>query len=122
MKTHRLSFGEITILKRNLAEVIINEGVLMDIKMVEEYHSFLLTHLEAPFSLLVNKKFAYAYTYKAQKTIATLKEIKAMAVVVEGFNAKLSTNFLIGMNKEKKWNIKTFRLRTEAMIWLENHV
>ena len=120
MKSHQLSFGKIIILKPNLAEVIINEEVLMDLKMVDEYHTFLLTHLEAPFSLLVNKKFSYAYTYKAQKTIATLKEIKAMAVVVEDFNAKISTNFLIGINKEHNWNIKTFRLRDEALAWLEN--
>ena len=120
MKSHQLSFGKIIILKPNLAEVIINEEVLMDLKMVDEYHTFLLTHLEAPFSLLVNKKFSYAYTYKAQKTIATLKEIKAMSVVVEDFNAKISTNFLIGINKEHNWNIKTFRLRDEALEWLEN--
>ena len=120
MKSHQLSFGEIIIIKPNLAEVIINDEVLMDIKMVDEYHAFLLTHLEAPFSLLVNKKFSYAYTFEAQKTIATLKEIKAMAVVVEGFNAKVSTNFLISINKEHKWNIKTFRLRSDALEWLEN--
>tara|TARA_R110000796_G_scaffold120962_4_gene235115 strand:+ start:492 stop:698 length:207 start_codon:yes stop_codon:yes gene_type:complete len=57
MKSHRLSFGEIIILKDNLAEVIINEGVLMDIKIVEDYHQFLLTHLKAPFSLLINKRY-----------------------------------------------------------------
>jgi len=91
----------------------------MDLEMVREYHEFLLTHLEAPFSLLVNKKYAYAYTFKAQKVIASLKEIKAMAVVVEGFNAKVSTNFLISMNKSNDWNIKTFRLRDDAISWLE---
>ncbi|WP_178987644.1 DUF7793 family protein [Winogradskyella schleiferi] len=119
MKTYKLSFGEIIILKDNLAEVIINDEVLMDLEMVREYHEFLLTHLEAPFSLLVNKKYAYAYTFKAQMVIASLKEIKAMAVVVEGFNAKVSTNFLISMNKSNNWNIKTFRLRDDAINWLE---
>ena len=120
MKTHKLSFGEITILKVNLAEVIINQGVLFDMKMVNEYHAFLLAHLEAPFSLLVNKKFSYAYTFKAQKKIATLDEIKAMAVVIESFNAKISTEFLISMNDSNSWNIKTFRFREEALNWLEN--
>tara|TARA_R110002049_G_scaffold185393_3_gene353605 strand:+ start:287 stop:655 length:369 start_codon:yes stop_codon:yes gene_type:complete len=119
MKTHKLSFGEIIILKANLAEVIINDEVLMDLDMVNEYHEFLLTHLEAPFSLLINKKFSYAYTFRAQKVIASLREIKSMAVVAEGFNAKTSTNFLISMNKGNNWNIKTFRLRDEAIIWLE---
>lgn len=119
MKTYKLSFGEIIILKANLAEVIINEGVLMDLDMVNEYHKFLLKHLEAPFSLLINKKHSYTYTFDAQKNIASLDEIKAMAVVVEGFNAKTSTNFLISINSGNKWNIKTFRLRNEAISWID---
>ena len=58
-------------------------------------------------------------TFEAQNEIGTLKEIAFMAVVVEGFNAKKSTEFLISMNSSK-WNIKTFRFRNEALEWLEN--
>ena len=120
MKTHQLSFAKIIIIKDNLAEVIVDDGVLIDLKKVGEYHEFLLTHLRAPFSLLVNKKHSYTYTFKAQIEIASLNQIKAMAVVVEGFNAKKSTDFLISMNNmSRSWNIQTFMLREEALVWLE---
>ena len=120
MKTHQLSFAKIIIIKDNLAEVIVDDGVLIDLKKVREYHEFLLTHLRAPFSLLVNKKHSYTYTFKAQIEIASLNQIKAMAVVVEGFNAKKSTDFLISMNNmSRSWNIQTFMLREEALVWLE---
>ncbi|WP_179339877.1 hypothetical protein [Winogradskyella ludwigii] len=120
MKTHQLSFAKIIIIKDNLAEVIVDDGVLIDLKKVGEYHEFLLTHLRAPFSLLVNKKHSYTYTFKAQTEIASLNQIKAMAVVVEGFNAKKSTDFLISMNNMSRvWNIQTFMLREEALVWLE---
>ena len=120
MKTHQLSFAKIIIIKDNLAEVIVDDGVLIDLKKVGEYHKFLLTHLRAPFSLLVNKKHSYTYTFKAQTEIASLNQIKAMAVVVEGFNAKKSTDFLISMNNMSRvWNIQTFMLREEALVWLE---
>ena len=120
MKTHQLSFAKIIIIKDNLAEVIVDDGVLIDLKKVGEYHEFLLTHLSAPFSLLVNKKHSYTYTFKAQIEIASLNQIKAMAVVVEGFNAKKSTDFLISMNNmSRSWNIQTFMLREEALVWLE---
>ena len=120
MKTHQLSFAKIIIIKDNLAEVIVDDGVLIDLKKVGEYHEFLLTHLRAPFSLLVNKKHSYTYTFKAQTEIASLNQIKAMAVVVEGFNAKKSTDFLISMNNMSSvWNIQTFMLREEALVWLE---
>ena len=121
MKTHQLRFAEIIILKDNLAEVIINRGVLMDMEMVKEYHDFLLKHLKAPFSLLINKKHPYTYTYKAQTEIANLEEIDFMAVFVERFTAKRSTEFLISINKDK-WNIKTFMVKSEALEWLENPV
>lgn len=121
MKTYKLSFGEIIILKDNLAEVIINEGVLFDIEMVNEYHCFLLNHLTAPFSLLINKKYPYTYTFNAQKKIGNLDEIHLMAVTVEGFSAKKSTEFLIGLNESNHWNIKTFNTRLEALSWIEKH-
>ena len=120
MKTHQLSFAKIIIIKDNLAEVIVDDGVLIDLKKVGEYHEFLLRHLRAPFSLLVNKKHSYTYTFKAQIEIASLNQISAMAVVVEGFNAKKSTDFLISMNNmSRSWNIQTFMLREEALVWLE---
>ena len=58
MKSRRLSFCEIILLKDDLAEVIIDEGVLLDLKMVKQYHLFLLLNLKAPFSLLINKKYS----------------------------------------------------------------
>lgn len=66
MSSHRLSFGIINILKNNLAEVIVDEGIVMDVVMIDEYHDFLLNTLDAPFALLVNKKHSYTYTFSAQ--------------------------------------------------------
>ncbi|MFD2725516.1 hypothetical protein [Hyunsoonleella rubra] len=63
MKEYKLSFGTIIVLKDNLAEVIINEGVVMNEVMVDIYHDFLLSYLKAPFSLLINKKNSYSYTF-----------------------------------------------------------
>ncbi|WP_242202552.1 hypothetical protein [Aestuariivivens insulae] len=118
MKNFRLSFGEIKILNQNLAEVIVDEGVLFDEVMVDEYHDFLLNTLNPPFSLLVNKKYSYAYTFQAQKCIANLKEIKAMAVLVSTPGAELSTKTLINVNGNYMWNIELFNDRAEALKWL----
>ncbi|MFD1015568.1 DUF7793 family protein [Winogradskyella rapida] len=119
MKTYKLSFGEISILNPKLAEVIINEGVIMDVDMVVDYHKFLMDHLEAPFALLVNKKHSYTYTFEAQKNIVNHDVTKAIAVVNKVYASKLATDVLININRESKWNIKTFREREEALKWLE---
>ena len=66
MSKYKLSFGEIIILKPNLAEVIVDNDVEMDLEMVGEYHEFLLSKLGHPFNLLINKVHQYTYTFEAQ--------------------------------------------------------
>ncbi len=120
MKVCSLSFGEIIILHKNLAEVIVNEGVVIDEVMVDEYHDALLNSLEAPFSLLVNKKYSYSYTFGAQKIIAHLKEIKAMAVVSNTSGGVMSTETLISVNNNYKCKIKIFAKKEDAKSWLDS--
>ena len=116
---HRLGFTKIIILEDDIAEVIINEGVELDSSMVEEYHRFLLEHLKAPFSLLINKINSYTYTFDAQMKIATLAEIHAMAVVSYNSTTEVSTRSLASMPRSKKWNIQIFPDRETAVSWLE---
>lgn len=118
MNSLRLSFATISILEKNLAEVIIDEGVIMDEIMVDEYHDFLLTNLIAPFSLIINKQHCYSYTFEAQKTICNLKEIHLIAVIVTTNGALMSTETLIKINENKNWNIELFKDRDLALKWI----
>lgn len=121
MEERVLSFGKIVILKKNLAEVIVDEGVTFDEELVVEYHDFLLENLTAPFSLLINKKNAYAYTYEAQKMITNLDEINVMAVVIGSSAGLMSTETLIKINESNASKIKLFKKRNQALLWLENY-
>ena len=58
MDLHELSFGKMIVLSDDLAEVIVDEGVEMDLQMVDEYHEWILEHLDSPCMLLINKKYA----------------------------------------------------------------
>jgi len=118
MDLHELPFAKIIILDDNIAEVMIDEGVTMDMEMVEQYHEFLLLHLRAPFSLLINKVNSYAYDFEAQNKLATLKEINAMAVVAYNRITKLTTESLASHPREVKWNLRIFSNRDEALAWL----
>ncbi|WP_100616185.1 hypothetical protein [Confluentibacter citreus] len=118
MKSYRLSFATILLLEKNLAEVIIDEGTIMDEIMVDEYHDFLLNNLSAPFSLIINKKHCYSYTFEAQKTICNLKEIHLIAVVVTTNGALMSTQTLIKINEKNNWNIELFQERDLALEWI----
>ena len=108
MDLYDLPFAKIIILRDDIAEVMINEGVELDIDMVNQYHQFLLSHLQAPFSLLINKVNAYTYDFHAQERLATLKEINAMAVVAYNRITRLTTETLASFPREVEWNLKIF--------------
>lgn len=118
MELHELPFAKIIILRDDIAEVMINDGVKMNISMVEQYHNFLLSHLHAPFSLLVNKVNSYTYDFEAQGKLAALKEIKAMAVVAYNRATEITTETLASYPRDVKWNLRIFSNRDDALSWL----
>ena len=118
MDLNELPFAKIIILRHDIAEVIINDGVKMDIAMVEQYHDFLLSHLRAPFSILVNKINSYTYDFDAQEKLATLKEINAMAVVAYNPVTEITTEILASYPRNVKWNLRIFSNRDDALTWL----
>ncbi|MBO6606267.1 hypothetical protein [Psychroserpens sp.] len=72
MKVFLLPFGKVNILESNIAEIIVNEGVLIDREMVESYRTLIKSHLNIPYSLLINKEHGYSYTFEAQVTMGSL--------------------------------------------------
>jgi hypothetical protein len=118
MKIIELTYGKIILIEENIAEVIINEGVVMDEAMIDHYHGVLKMNLKAPFSLLVNKKYSYSYDFYAQKNLATIEEIVAMAVIAYNQVASMTTGILDRLPRKSDWNLKIFSDREEALKWL----
>ncbi|MGB5604488.1 MAG: hypothetical protein WBO14_18850 [Gammaproteobacteria bacterium] len=118
MDFYELPFAKIIMLRDDIAEVMIDEGIEMDNEMVEQYHGFLLAHLRAPFSLLINKINSYSYDFHAQQKLATLREINAMAVVAYNGMTKITTETLASYPRDVKWHLKVFSNRDEALAWL----
>lgn len=118
MKSYKLSFGVIKIIKADLAEVIVNDGEVMDIVKVDEFHDFLLSNLDAPFSLLINKKHSYSYDFNAQRIIGQLDALEKIAVWITDAGGLMSTETLIDLNASSKWNIRIFREKNDALGWL----
>jgi hypothetical protein len=122
MKTHILSFGTVTVLRPDLAEVIVDEGVEMDMDMVDEYHMFVSELLADPCSTLINKKNRYTYTFEAQLAISSLEKIKASAVVVYSEMSRISTDALLKLPTHLRQNVKIFSNRDAGLHWLEQQL
>jgi hypothetical protein len=118
MNLYELSFAKIIVLRDDIAEVIINDAVVMNAAMVEQYHEFLRSILTSPFSLLINKINAYTYDFEAQLELATIGEINAMAVVAYSRITELTTESLASYPRSKKWNLQIFMNRNDALAWL----
>ncbi|MCW8956905.1 MAG: hypothetical protein OQL09_08485 [Gammaproteobacteria bacterium] len=115
-----LKMGRIIKLSDDMAEVIVDEGVVIDMDMVQEYHTWIEDNLSDPCMLLVNKINPYTYTFEAQKEIATLDKIKAMAVVVYNRISEVTTRDLASFPREREWHIQIFDSRHDALSWLES--
>ena len=120
MDLYELPFAKIIILGKNLAEVIIHEGVELNETMVDQFHEFLLTHLPSPFSLLINKVNAYTYDFEGQKKLGALKEIDAIAVIAYSRLTRLSTASVASFPRAIQWNVKIFSNRDIVRKRIEN--
>lgn len=114
-----LRMGRIIKLSDDMAEVVVDEGVVIDMTMVREYHEWIQNNLSDSCRLLINKTHPYAYSFDAQKEIANLDQIGAMAVVVYNRISEVTTRDLVAFPRAHEWNIQIFDSRHDALLWLE---
>ncbi|WP_028863620.1 hypothetical protein [Psychromonas aquimarina] len=119
MNLYDLSFAKIIVLRDDIAEVIVNDRIEVNLEMVKQTHAFLLSHLKQPFSLLINKLNSYSYTFEAQMEITNLPEINVLAVVSYNNFSTVSTQYLQSLTRSNKWNLHIFSQRDEALAFLE---
>jgi len=105
---YELSFGYINKLTENIGEVVVNYGVKMSLEMLDEYDLLLDTIFDNEFGLLINKINHYTYSYEAKLSIASHKNIKAMAVVYYFPSAKSMTTELLNVRKVDKLNMREY--------------
>ena len=121
MKNYKMSFGTIIKLGNNLAEIIVDDGVEMNLTQVAEYHNFLLNNLTVPFYLLVNRNHSYTYTFEAQKAIVGFDKIKKLAVLLSTQGGLMSSETLFSLNTNLNWEISWFSMREDALSWLREN-
>ena len=105
---YRLSFADLNLLTHDIIEVIIDDGVVLSLEMMEEYEQFLVEHFKHDFAILVNRVHCYSYSYEVQLSIASIEQVKAIAIVNYSEQSKLSSAQLIKVRSIDNWNLKEF--------------
>jgi len=131
IKKYKLSFGYMTLLSENIAEVIVNHNTKMTIEMVEEYDEFLTNNFSENFGVLINRINDYSYSYEASISIASLEGLKAIAVVsytpqsrketlellekrkIDGLNVKIFSGLEMGWQQGLNWLEKELSLKND---------
>jgi hypothetical protein len=118
MELYELSFCKIEVLQHDIAEVIVDEGVDINIGMVDEIHRCFLSIFTHPFSLLINKKNSYSTQLDALIQFGTLRAINKIAIFAPNKMAKLSADFSVDIPSSAELNIQVFTDRAEGLNWL----
>ncbi|WP_286234660.1 hypothetical protein [Thalassotalea sediminis] len=105
---HRLSFGQFNLLSNNVVEVVVDEGIVMDLDMVEECHNFILSRFTDEFAMLVNKVNHYSYSFEAKLSVASYEHLKAIAFVYYSPEGQEISNNLQAVRAMDKWNCRAF--------------
>lgn len=118
---YRLSFAIINLLSDQIAEIIVDNHVVISLEMLEELDGFTNEHFVKSFGLIVNKINSYRYTFEAKSYIATNQHQVACAVVNYGLvsedpiyevkelrpfdhlNIKVFSGLEFGWQQAKKW-------------------
>lgn len=105
---HRLSFGYFNVISDNIVEVVVDEGVEMDLNMIEECHAFIQSQFCEPFGMLINRVNNYTYSYEAKLSIASYEHLKAIAFVYYSKDSKEITENLYKLRALDEWNYRIF--------------
>ncbi|WP_028866073.1 hypothetical protein [Psychromonas aquimarina] len=119
MDSYQLPFAQFTIIKEDLAEVTVAEGVELNLHMLKQSYELLQAKLNAPFSLLINKVNSYSYSFETQMQLPELQEINAVAVLTYDYLSIKTIEYLASLPSNKDWNLHHFSNRQNALVWLQ---
>ncbi|NQY64595.1 MAG: hypothetical protein HRT38_12835 [Alteromonadaceae bacterium] len=126
MQKYRLSFAHINIINNQIAEIIVDDGVVVSLEMVEEHDDFLTSIFDGEFGILVNKINNYHYSPEAQLIMGSIENIVAVAVVNYTTQDKQSSKEIIDKRFMDQLNIKIFSGlelgRQQAITWLQQEL
>ncbi len=122
----RLSFAYVNKIEENIAEVIIDNNVIITLEMIEEYDRYLTENFTGNFGLLINRINHYSYTFEAKLTIGSVKGLCAMAVVYYNRMSKESTLSIMNARVNDNFNLKLFSGlelgKQSGVDWLKNEL
>ncbi len=119
MKLEDLTFGSYREIEPKIVEVIINEGVELDDKMIKQAETALLdTFGQTPYALLVSRIYPYSHSMGSLTKVPKMANLAAIAIVVYSELSKHTAR----IHKIYQENVRVFDNKEDALIWLKERV
>jgi len=124
VKEYKLSFCTLFQREDHIVTIEINEGVEVDNDMAQELADLSDSVFRgASFALLSNRINSYSLSFEAMRTLATLPNMVALAIVTYTEHSKLlieTQNFFISAIRKNP--VKTFTDKDMAIGWLQSEL
>ena len=118
---HQLSFCEIEQLSDNTFEVTTAEGAVIDEKCAKEANDFWLKLRKEPFSLLVNNRNSFSFSFTGSVEIGKNPLRKKTAILLGNNKTESQLAMTLDLKKTVNFSEETccFHDRAKAIEWLE---
>lgn len=118
LTTHRLSFGNITVINKDIAEIILDEGIEISLDMIAEFWQFVDVNMKEEISLILNKTAPFSYKFDALMSLSETQKLKSIAVISYDQLSTTTAEYMrTAFNKSGK-NIEIFESKEAALHWL----
>lgn len=108
MTQHRLSYAKVNLICDCIVELIIDEGIVLSIEMLDEFDEFLALHVNRNFALLVNRVNKYQFSYEVKFLLASQEGLCGIAVVTYNAHDTNLINDFKSLRSIDDLNLKVF--------------
>lgn len=118
MNTYKLSYATVNIIHDTILEVVCNDEIELSIEMLKELKTLADKKIGQPFSLLINRKNTYTYSFEVLQHFGDFHDILATAFVVYNKTSEAVTNYAVEFIKNQNWKTEVFYNHEAAVQWL----
>ena len=120
-----IGFCTLKVIEYRILEIIVNEGVNLDLEKVQKLHETFEEELEEPYGILVNTINNFSYSLEAINHVADHPYVFCVARLNYSETAELTSSYVKKAVKEtmgNEFSIENFQSRLEALEWLRDNV
>jgi len=117
---HRLSFCSVSEIEKDLFEMVIDDGITLDLTCAQEELEFWTALREDPFGVLLDCRTSFSYDYEGAARLGQSPLLRKMAILIYSEVQHTSNSLAMNINHAAMPDklSKLFVSRSEALGWL----